>query len=110
MKYNFDLSKYGIAFSTRSRGFEISTLITNLPLNIHQTDRVVVNFQNVKVISYSFADELVKNLSDKNSESFTSFNEVSTEIENVLTQIMQRRKKYFKIENSKQSDQALVLH
>jgi hypothetical protein len=66
----FQLSDHGTAFSTRAFGAQ---LLDELIQAADEHTSVVVDFRDVRLVSYSFADEFVGNLATRWQSSELSF-------------------------------------
>lgn len=73
----FRLSDHGTAFSTRSLG---AKLLDELVEGAHGADHVEVDFRDVRLVSYSFADEFVGALMERSNAQDLPF---STRLANV---------------------------
>lgn len=60
----FLLSDHGTAFSTRSLG---AKLLNELVEKAHGADHVEIDFRDVRLVSYSFADEFVGALMERSN-------------------------------------------
>lgn len=66
----FQLSDHGTAFSTRALGAQ---LLDELIQAADEHPSVVVDFRDVRLVSYSFADEFVGNLATRRQSSELPF-------------------------------------
>ncbi len=63
MKKHFRLSDYSITFSTRTRADEIAVTLCEFMKTLHDDDNLVIDFQGVEAISYSFLDQFLSRVS-----------------------------------------------
>jgi hypothetical protein len=66
----FKLTDYGEVFSTRPRGAELLALLEE---QARSASVVEIDFEGVKGVSYSFADEFVGELAERNSKRNAKF-------------------------------------
>ena len=90
------LADIGTVFSTRSVSARISELIKQQLYSLPRNDVLVLDFSNVEAISYSFTDELLKNLvealdEERNDDKNIAFTGTTDNILNVMSTVLERR-------------------
>jgi hypothetical protein len=64
MKKHFKLSDYAITYSTRAKGDEIANTLKEYIKTLSDYDHLVVDFDGVEAISYSFLDQFLSKVSE----------------------------------------------
>jgi hypothetical protein len=64
MKKYFKLSDYAVTFSTREKGDEIAYALKEFVSSLSDDDYLMIDFDGVKAISYSFLDQFLSNMID----------------------------------------------
>jgi hypothetical protein len=62
MEKYFKLSNYAITYSTRIKGDEIAHALQQFADKLSKNDSLVIDFNGVKAVSYSFLDEFLSGL------------------------------------------------
>jgi NDP-sugar pyrophosphorylase family protein len=62
MKKHFKLSDYAVTYSTRTKGDEIAYALKDFIESFNNDDYLVIDFDGVKAISYSFLDQFLSNV------------------------------------------------
>lgn len=93
---SYILADTSIVFSTRSVSARISELIKQQFYSLPHNDVLVLDFSNVEAISYSFTDELLKNLAEalneeRNKGKNIAFTGTSDNILTVMSTVLERR-------------------
>lgn len=77
----FQLASYGHAFATRPRGAE---LLGALEEQVSYSNEAVIDFEGVRSVSYSFADEFIAELLQRVEQGTCSF---SVQLDNVAPEL-----------------------
>lgn len=89
---NFQLSKFGVAFSSRAKG---AAVLAAFDAARGANTSVVIDFDGVHAISQSFTDEFIGTLHQRNATSGPfvdfSFQDVEPVLEHVLESVAARR-------------------
>ncbi len=62
LKSYFSVADFGVAFSTRAKGEDLGGKIYASLANLNGGDTLVIDFNRVEAISYSFMDELLRTI------------------------------------------------
>jgi hypothetical protein len=62
MKKHFKLSDYTVTYSTRAKGDEIAYTLKDFVKTLNNDDYLVIDFDGVKAVSYSFLDQFFSNI------------------------------------------------
>jgi hypothetical protein len=62
MKRYFRLSSYSVVYSTRTKGDEIASALKNFAKVLKNDDYLIIDFDGVNAISYSFLDQFLSNV------------------------------------------------
>lgn len=84
----FRLADEGRAFSTRARGARTRSLVLDL---LDQHEQVDVDFSDVLMISYSFADEFVGKLFTEHPACAVHIVSMNEEVERTITKSLSNR-------------------
>jgi anti-anti-sigma regulatory factor len=66
VKKHFKLSDYAITYSTRAKGDEIASALSVFAKSLSDEDLLVIDFNDVEAISYSFLDQFISRISEFN--------------------------------------------
>jgi len=62
MKKYFRLAGFGVVFSTRAKGEQIGNALVDVLSELDENNTLVIEFSGVEAVSYSFMDQLLRQL------------------------------------------------